>query len=199
MHIDKALNLVIPIEHEDGTIVHVYSVPVQTSVFERYYAIFGKTFREIYSGGYGITAAPRIAAMLMRDVAKQLGIWDGPEGAERGLFGEMRRLTNVIALTESGWAPIPIHEAIVKGILDEDEVAEVDNAIAFFTVASHMHRKADRKQIMEGAMELWGGHLESSSYSEFCASLPRLTKDAASPPQAAPTDPQILTQRQIPM
>lgn len=133
--------------------------------------VFAKSFNTIYSGGLGIMSGPRVAAMVMKDAAKELGVWDGPEGAERGLVQEIRRLTSVIVLTEKGWEPIPLHEAITKGSLDESDAAEVENAVAFFTVVSHMHRKADRRQILEGALKLWGGRLESSSYTEFCASL----------------------------
>jgi hypothetical protein len=183
LQVNKELNLVIPIEHDDGTIAYVYATPISVSVFERYYMVFAKAFNTIYSGGLGIMSGPRVAAMIMKDAAKELGIWDGPEGVERGLIQESRRLTSVIVLTEKGWEPVPLHEAIAKGSLDERDVAEVENAIAFFTVASHMHRKADRRGILESALKLWGGRLESLSYTEFCASLSTSTTVAISPPK----------------
>lgn len=180
MEINKKLNLVIPLERGDGATIYAYSMPIDRALFERYYKIFAKCFSEIYGSGLGIMSAPRVALMIMRDAAKELGVWDGPEGAEHGLVNEIRRLTYVIALTERGWEPVPWHEAITRKLIDDDEISEVENAIAFFTVAWHYHRRSDRKGILEGASKLWGGHLESLSYTEFCAYLPTSTEDAIS-------------------
>jgi hypothetical protein len=189
MQINKNLNLVVPVERDDGTAAYVYSLPVSTSVFERYYMVFARTFNVIYTGGLGMTSGPRVAAMILKDTAKALGVWDGPEGAERGLMQEIRRLTNVIVLTEKGWEPVPFHEAITKGSLDERDASEVENAIVFFTVSWHMNRWEDRKKgtedkptMLESAMKIWGGHLESLSFTEFCASLPTSTKAEISAP-----------------
>jgi hypothetical protein len=180
MEINKRLNLVIPIERADGTMVYAYSIPIAKTIFERYYMVFAKAFSVIYGGGLGIMVGPRVAAMVLRDAAKDLGVWDGPEGAEHGLVNEIHRLTYVVVLTERGWETIPFQEAIAKKLIDEEDVGEVDNAISFFTLASHMHRKKDKVGIMEGAVKLWGGHLESLSYTEFCAYLPTSTEAAIS-------------------
>ncbi len=180
MKIDHQLNLVIPIEREDGAAIHVFSSPIPRAVFERYYMPIAQTFNAIYSGGLGIMSGPRVAAMVLKDVAMKLGVWDGVEGVERGLVQEVRRLTNVLALGEHGWDTIPIHEAIAKGHLDEDDASEVENALVFFTVAYHMHKKTDRKGILDGAMKLWGGRLESLSFSEFRDSLSKSTPETPS-------------------
>jgi hypothetical protein len=182
MHINKDLNLVIPIERGDGTRIYAYSIPVPTSVFERYYMVFAKAFSKIYTGGLGITSAPRVASMILKDAAKELDKWDGPEGAERGLFQEMWRLTSVVVLTNKGWGPIPLHEAIASDFLDDRDVSGVENAIAFFTVAWHYHSKADREPVLNSAMKIWSGQLESSSISEFCSSLPTLTETGTTAP-----------------
>ncbi len=183
MKINKDLNLVVPIERDDGATSYVYSIPVTASVFERYYMVFARTFNVIYTGGLGMTTGPRVAAMILKDTAKALGVWDGPEGADRGLMQEIRRLTNVIVLTEKGWEAIPLHEAITKGSLDERDASEVENAIVFFTVSWHMNRWEDRKKgtedkpsLLESAMKIWGGRLESLSFTEFCASLSTSTR-----------------------
>jgi len=181
MQIDKnTLNFVMPIERENGTTVHVYAIPISRAVFERYYMVMAKAFNTIYSGGLGIMSGPRVASMVIKDTAIEMGVWDGPEGVERGLMNEIRRLTNVLVLTDNGWETIPIHEAIAKGHIDEDDMSEVENALAFFSVACHMHRKADRRGILDGASRLWGARLESLSCSEFCASLSRSTAIANS-------------------
>jgi hypothetical protein len=182
LEINKKLNLVIPIERGDGTTVYAYSIPISKGVFERYYMVFAKAFSVIYGGGLGIMTGPRVAAMILKDAAKDLGVWDGPEGAEHGLMSEIHRLTYVVALTERGWETIPFQEAVAKKLIDDEDVGEVDNAVSFFTLASHMHRKKDKIGIMEGASKLWGGHLESLGYTEFCASLPTSTEPAISRP-----------------
>ncbi len=191
MQIDKnTLNLVMPIERGDGSIVHVYAIPISRAVFERYYMVMAKAFNTIYSGGLGIMSGPRVAAMIIKDTAIEMNVWDGPEGVERGLMQEIRRLTNVLVLGANGWETIPIHEAVAKGHIDEDDMSEVENALAFFSVASHMHRKADRRGILDGASRLWGARLESLSCSEYCASLSKSTaiaNSAAKPPE--PTKP----------
>ena len=182
MEINKKLNLVIPIEREDGTTVYAYSIPIAKTIFERYYMVFAKAFSVIYGDRLGIMTGPRVAAMIMKDAAKELGVWDGPEGAEHGLMNEIHRLTYIVVLTERGWETIPFQEAIAKKLIDEDDVGEVDNAVSFFTLASHMHRKQDKIGVMKGASKLWGGHLESLGYTEFCASLPTSTEPAISRP-----------------
>jgi len=188
MQIDKnTLNLVMPIERSDGSTVHVYAIPIARATFERYYMVMAKAFNTIYSGGLGIMSGPRVAAMVLKDTAIEMNAWDGPEGVERGLIQEIRRLTNVLVLGDHGWETIPIHEALAKGHIDEDDMSEVENALAFFTVASHMHRKADRRGILEGASKLWGARLESLSCSEFSASLQRSTMTAGS--DAKPHEP----------
>lgn len=191
MQIDKnTLNLVMPIERGDGSTVHVYAIPIARAVFERYYMVMAKTFNTIYSGGLGIMSGPRVAAMILKDTAIEMGAWDGAEGVDRGLMQEIRRLTNVLVLGANGWETVPLHEAIAKGHIDEDDMSEVENALAFFSVASHMHRKADRRQILGGASRLWGARLESLSCSEYCASLSKstMTANSAAQPQE-PTKP----------
>src|ERR1017187_5798377 len=139
MQIDKNLNLVIPVERADGSVAHVFSTPIGRMVFEKYYMVIARTYNTIYNGGLGIMSGPRVAAMVLKEIAISIDAWDGQEGVERGLMQEIRRLTTVLALGENGWEPLPIHEAIAKGILDEDDVSEVENALVFFTVAFHMH------------------------------------------------------------
>jgi hypothetical protein len=170
--INRDLNLVIPVERGDDIKLYVYSIPVATFVFERYYMVFARAFNRIYTDGLGIMSGPRVAAFILRDVAREMGAWDGPEGAERGLMAEMRRLTSVIVLDDKGWCPIPLHEAVARSFLDERDVSEVENALVFFTLAWHMHRRADREAILASGMKLWSGQLEWLSLSEFCSSLP---------------------------
>jgi len=178
MKIDRKLNLVIPIDREDGSRLYVHSSPISMAVFESYYLVMAKTFSSIYNEGLGVTAGPRIAALVLKRVADNMGVWEGETGVRNGLVNEMRRLTNVITPSENGWQTIPFKEAIDRGLIDEDEVSEVENALTFFTVAYRLHRKVEREAILNGASRLWGGQIESQDSTEFMRSLPTLTPTA---------------------
>jgi hypothetical protein len=93
---------------------------------------------------------------------------------------EIRRLSNVVALGPKGWAGVPLQVALDEGTIGEDERAEVENAIVFFTVASLVHRRADLPAILDGASKLWGAQTTLLNATEFAASLPTSTKDASS-------------------
>jgi len=175
--IDRKLNLVIPVDNSDGSVTYVHSTPISREVFERYFKIIARTFAEIYSGGYTVYAGPRVAALLLKSTAMDLGVWDGPTGVERGLMAEIRRLTNVVLpAPQGGWVTMPFVEAIKAGQINDDDVAEVDNALAFFTVACAMHKKSDLMGILSGASKLWGGSTTSFNCTEFAASLTTSTE-----------------------
>jgi hypothetical protein len=178
MKIERNLNFVIPVERDDGTTVYVHSMPISADVFEQYFLVISKTFARIYLEGLGQTAGPRVAAMLLKDVAMERGLWEGPAGVERGLMNEIRRLSNVVAPGPKGWTTFPFQEAIDQKFLDSSDIREVENALVFFTVASSMHRRQEVRAVLEGAGSLWGAQVESSSSTEFCASLQTSTATA---------------------
>lgn len=169
--INKKLNLVIPIETDEGLTIYVHSTPIMRETFEMYYKVISSVFTEIYSGGIGITSAPRVASLLLKDKAKELGIWEGPVGVKNGLVEEIKRLTNVIAPTENGWSVIPIETAISKNLINEDDAAEVDNAICYFIVASSMHKKSELRPVLDLVSKLWGGQVELLNAMDYAASL----------------------------
>lgn len=179
MNIDQKLNMVIPIEEDRGT-VYVHAEPIGAEVFERYFMPIAKTFSAIYSGGLGITAGPRVAALLLRRIAREDGALDGPEGVEAGLFTEITRLANVISKTATGWQPIPLEQAIKENVIDQDSAREVENALVFFTVLSSMHRRSMRRMSLESACELWAAQIVSSNCTAFAASLPTPTGTVSS-------------------
>jgi len=180
MQIDKKLNLVLTVDRADRASIFVHSTPIRQEIFTRYYAIIAKTFTRIYGDGLGFLAGPRVAAMILRDVAKAQEQLDGPGGAENGLLNEIKRLTAVIAPGISGWETLPFVEAVARKILSDDEVSEVENAIVFFIVASAMHRKSELTGVLDGAKAIWGGQIVSSTSTEYAASLPISTTAEAS-------------------
>jgi hypothetical protein len=121
-----------------------------------------------------------VADRLLRKVSKEMGVWDGPAGVERGLMAEIHRLTNVLMPGRGGWETVPIHEAKERGFLDSSEASEVDACIVFFTLMSVMHKKTDLKEVLDGAMSLWGAQIELLNCTEYTNFLKTSTTAASS-------------------
>ena len=198
MKVDERLNLVIPVEQNNG-VVFVHSMPISRETFDQHYRVIAKTFSEIYAGGLGITAGPRIAAKLLRDIAKAEKVWDGPYGVETGVIEEIRRLSSVVVPTGTravldekndtsepdvwrapGWKTITLHEALQQQLIDEDDREEVENALVFFTVVSWMLTKGVLPGVMTSVCGLWNAQMSSLSCTAFAASLPTLTATVSS-------------------
>jgi hypothetical protein len=178
MKIDRHLNLVLPVDTDTGT-VYVHSTPISREVFERYYLPISKTFAAIYQEGLAALAGPRVAALILRDVAEatrgkngQANAWDGPEGVENGLMNEVRRLTNVVMPGASGWETVPFDDVRRKGMMSPDDLAEVEGALTFFIVCSAMHRKEILPDFLNGMASLWGASIVSSNCTDYARSLP---------------------------
>lgn len=174
MRIDERLNLVIPVDTAMslGTI-YVHSMPISREIFERYYLILAKTFSTIISEGLSLWTGPAVAMLALKDIARQRGELEGPGGVELGLIAEIHRLTNVaLPRAGGGWEQIPYVDARSRGLIDEEDAGEVDNALAFFTLASSIARRGrDRESILSGMRSLWGAQTTSLSCTAFAASL----------------------------
>ena len=176
MRIDRKLNFVIPVETGDGTEVYVHATPIGAEVFRRYHLVIAKTFAMIHQEGLGAIAAPRVAAEMLREVARSMDETGARlADVEQGLLAEVSRLSNVLRPGPSGWEMVPLSEAIKDGTISPEDANEVENALAFFTVSSAMHRRAVLEPVLRGAAMLWGGRVESLSCAEFSRSLPTLT------------------------
>jgi hypothetical protein len=171
VRIDRRLNIVFPIERESGPI-YVHATPISRETFERYFVPISKTFAAIYAEGLNVIAGPRIAALMLKRIATEMGTLDGPTGVRRGLLLEMQRLANVVLPHPSGngWGTMPLHDAIDRELLDEDDVAEVEGVLAFFTCVSAMHTRAQLPAILAG-MSLWQAQTSSLNSTEFANSL----------------------------
>lgn len=179
MRIDKKLNLVVPIEREDGSILYVHSTPLRHEVFEKYCLIIGQTFSAIYTGGLNISSGPRLAAMLLKQIAVAGELWDGDEGVERGLVAEIIRVSNVLVLTaDRGWATVPMYDAIKQELLSEDELSEAQGAITFFIVASAMHTRQQLGSVLSSFTRLWSLLTTPLTVTEYASSLKTSTETA---------------------
>ena len=174
MKIDRKLNLVIPISDGD-TSIYVHAVPLSREVFEKYFLVLSKTFTFIYTQGLNVVSGPRVAALTLRKIAEADGVWDGEAGVERGLMGEIKRLTNVICMTDQGWRPLPFEMAVKQGKLDSEIASEVENVIVFFMVASAVHLRTELPEIYSLLGGLCHALVTSLACTEYGASLPTST------------------------
>lgn len=165
MRIDAKLNIVIEVETADGS-VFVHSTPLSRDVFERYFLVIGQTFAELVGKGLSLLSGPRVAALLLKDVAQRGRVWDGPGGVANGLMAEVRRLSNVIMPGPAGWRTVPLQDAIDKQLLSEDDIAEVEGLIVFFICVSAMSRKSEIAPVLE-QMALWGVRTTSLNCTEW--------------------------------
>ena len=166
MKLNRKLNFVIPVEGDTGTL-YVHSMPLSREVFERYYVTIAQTFTKIYTQGITLVAGPRVAYMTLKEVAIENGVWEGPLGVEQGLIAEINRLSNVIIPVDGGWASVPLHDAIQKGVLDQEDVDEVMGIVTFFIVASAMHKRTELPALLEYVAKTWTAQLSSLNSTEY--------------------------------
>lgn len=172
MKLNNNLNLVLPLTNG-----WVHSMPVSYSVFEKYFLPISKSFAQVYGEGLGSLAGPRVSYMMLKKVSIELGEWDGAEGVENGLMNEIYRLSNAIIPGDKGWKTMPLYEVFQQNLLDEEEQAEVKNALVFFILVSCMHKRAERLVALTLMSKLWGGQITSSSCTEYVDSLPTSTPE----------------------
>lgn len=179
MKIDRKLNLVIPIEREDGTKLWVHSTPVLKPTFEMYYLVLAKTFSAFAQNGLDPRSAPSVAALIMKDVARTTGRgdtnwWEGDDGigGKAGLLAEMVRLSNCLVSTpDSGFQQIPLQSALDNKTITDEDKTEVMNQLVFFTVASLVAPKEDRPILIHGMASIYNLDCTSLNFTEWAASF----------------------------
>lgn len=191
MKIDKKMNLVISVDREDGGKLYVHSTPIMRETFERYYLVMSKAFSKLFGEGLGIIGGPRVAALILRDLAIAGEIWEGPEGVKQGLFNEIKRLTNVIAPTDQGWRAMPFYDQ-AQTLFSGDEISEVEGIIVFFILISAVQKKDQVLGILGVMVGLWGAQLTYSNCTEFASSLAMSIKQETSPFQAASSEASLI-------
>lgn len=175
MKIDNRLRLTIPVETEQGT-VEVQAEQMPRTVFGTHYMTLAKCFTSIYEGA-GVNSGPRIAAHLLRDIAKKDGVWAGATGVEMSIFNELGR-TTMVKLADGG--TLTLYEAVKKGLFDDDDQDWVENALVFFTVVCLMHTKGMRQAILGVMGSLWDAQISSSNPTVQTVSSTTSTATASS-------------------
>lgn len=171
--INRKLNLVMDVDTGDG-LIHIHSAPISREVFEDNFLVISRAFTAVYTNGLGPVTGPRVAALLLKQEAQTLGVWDR---TQQSLMAEIYRLTNVVAPGPSGWESLPYDAAKKRGVLDENTASEVENCIVYFTCASSIHLKAELAVATEGLSTLWGAQTTSLNVTEYMRSLPTSTQE----------------------
>lgn len=138
MRIDKKLNLVIPIETERGT-AYLHATPVSYTVLEQFFRIISMAFSLLYKEGHSMAGGPRIAALLLRQVAQEQDCWDVPgmaDSVKNGFFNEILRLCNVLVPVEGkGWQSLSYDSEPAREFLDLETRSKIEGILVFFTLA----------------------------------------------------------------
>jgi hypothetical protein len=186
MHIDKKLNLVIPLERDNGETIYIHSAPIEFATYRAFALILAKTYGQIMGEGLNVIGGPGVAALMLEDVAKAtsrgrsgdglpIDWWEGENGVKDGLWAEIRRLTNYLYFANGAWSQMPLDIAERQDLLSQEEVFEVENELAFFTVFSHTPPRAMRKTLIDGMASMFNLQITSSDCTAYANSLPILT------------------------
>lgn len=167
MHIDKKLNIVFTVETAKG-LAHVHATPLGTEAFDRCFMVIAKTYAVLTTLGL-FTSGPRIAAKLLRREAEAMG--PQAEAEATAFFAEIRRLTTVIVMAAEGWRSLPLQVAQDQGLLDFEELVEVDNIAAFFTCYSAMLPRDQLQGFVHLLANACHGQAVSSTSMEYAVSL----------------------------
>lgn len=171
LKLNRKLNFVVEIETESGQSAWVHVAPVLNETFKTYYAPISRAYTELFTGGGGDITGPRVAAFVLEEHAKKLGVWDGPNGVKHGLIEEIKRLSNVAMLTPEGWQTLPYSDAIRMKTFSADDFQEVEHVLCFFTVVSAMVPKAQQKGHLDFMAQFWSVRPESLDFTAFVAGL----------------------------
>ena len=171
--IDKKLNLVVPIDHDDGKTYYVHVIPLSRQVFEQHYELIALTLDKVFTLGL---MGPRTAAVALRDIAKRAGRL---QEVNDNLIPEMHRGANVLVPQAGGYDIMPWDEALGKKLFTDDDAADVESALTFFTVASAMNQKK-AGDLLGMTGQLWGAELSSSTPMGYANSLKTSTEAVTS-------------------
>jgi hypothetical protein len=173
LSISRKLNLVLPID-TGNTKIWIHSTPISKEIFESNYLLLTKTLSNLYAHSIGPSMAPRIAALMLRDTAREI---DPISDISTDLLNEIERTTNVLMPDkDKKWQTIPFSEVKAKKLLDEDVISEVENTIIYFIVASSVHLKNELTMAYQGLRSIWSAEITSSNVTEFMRSLPTSTQ-----------------------
>lgn len=196
MRLDKKLNLIVPIERDDGTKVHIFHTPISREIYNTYFRVLNMTGTQIYADDLSFFGGPESAFLMLKEIslntARPNGSgnwWEGEQGVQKGLVEELWRKTQVLVLGPNGWELLPYDVVVARDekgawrsdVLSEDEAAEVEGSIIFFTCSSFMKNNPVVSRGLIAAAALFEWQLSSLGLTEYRSSLTTSTGEEISP------------------
>lgn len=176
MRINKKLNLVIPMETDDGGKYFIHARPFSREAFEVNYLLFSQAFSKMIESGIQVTAGPRVAGMVLKDLAAT----QGNKEAYDSIISEIKRTTTVIKGGKDGFEGKNLSSAVAHGDIDDDDLAYIESTICFFILTSAMWRGDKLAASLAFMSGLWGVQTTSLDYTDYISSLRTLTEDETS-------------------
>lgn len=171
--ISRRLNLVLPpFETKEGT-AYVHSIPVGRSVFEGCFRSMSRALSMIIGESNPLIGVS-VAKLYLQSAAEWVS--DAEVKKVSGtLIPEIRRLTNVGVVGKNNVLPYVV--ACQQGLLDEDQQAEVENFIVYFTLVSWLKMPEDIQGNIgvTALLETWKAQTTSLELMEFMRGLPTST------------------------
>ncbi|MCO4880236.1 hypothetical protein [Paraburkholderia caribensis] len=131
--LDRNLNFVLPLE--SGAIAYIR--PLKRFVFDANYLALAKVYSAIQEQDMMSTGGS-IAARMLRDLEKNQGF------DAQSVLIEIRRMTTVAVKGANGYETPMLEDALSQGLVDEDDVAEIENFMVFTTAASYLTGSKER-------------------------------------------------------
>lgn len=164
----------------------VYSKPVARAVFEKNYLALAKIYSLILEQGL-LRTGISIAARMLKDLEKAGEVDAGL------LLANIHQRTQIATYAEpakegtvGSYDQHMMANAIRDGLIDEDDVAEIENFMVFFIAASFLSgSKANAARIQQMALGIRKADRTSSNFTEFLNSLLTLMQEELSGANAA--------------
>ena len=200
MKVNSDLKLVFPVKYADEPdetgkaipLVWAYHIPIDRDIFELNFELISKTYVKLFGNksDYSVGIALKIAKLTLAKIGKEeaasLGVKLNPADA---LFGELMRLTTILAPTSAGYSEIPVPTAISTKVIDDEEWSEALSALIFFTCPYALAARAEKIDTAQSFASMLQGSTTSLTPSEWLASLPKSTPAETSPPPAEESAP----------
>lgn len=187
MKIDKKLNFVSTITRDDGSLIYLHAAPFPYEVVQENCVMLGNLFSNFFSL-VGTVGAPRVAAMMLRNLLKARQDAGGVPAGTPTLVDDIQRMTTVIFNDNGVWRPMPLDVAFKQEIISQDEYREVEGEIVFFMVSSAIQKANLIAATVGRALDMYSGQLVSLSATAFRDSLPTSKTDTDTPTPPAPQE-----------
>lgn len=171
--LDRKLNITATIDAANGPF-HIHSMPVNRRVFEDNFELLAAVHARLNQPGMTARTSPAVARMALLKAAKEMDL----QAEAQIVIAEIRRLTHVCYSSATGiYQFMPVASAIADKIIDEDDLADIDSYLIFFTLVSWIEPKMKQKMYMEILCHYFELATTQLSISDFASSLQMLTPD----------------------